>query len=108
MFDDRIGITFKCLTTHALLSFTSGLSHSSDTLKELPCSGDKVVMVVHVFHSDPGMERFKFIFTLRDSPSDYVNVTCWGSEEYIKSLHSSFKICDVGELDSLMCSCDHF
>ena len=67
-------------------------------------------MIMYVCHSDPGMERFKFIFTLRDSPSDYVNVTCWGSEEYIKGLHSSFKISDVGELEllTLMCGCDHF
>ena len=48
-------------------------------------------------HVDPGTNRFKFTFTLRDSPSDYINTTCWGSEEYIKKLHSSFKICDVGE-----------
>ena len=46
---------------------------------------------------DPGTERFKFTFTLRDSPSDYINATCWGSEDCIKGLHSSFKICDVGE-----------
>ena len=48
-------------------------------------------------HVDPGTNRFKFTFTLRDSPSDYINATCWGSEEYIKKLHSSFKICDVGK-----------
>ena len=36
-------------------------------------------------------------FALRDSPSDYINATCWGSEDYIKRLHGSFKICDVGE-----------
>ena len=46
---------------------------------------------------DPGNDRYKFTFTLRDSPADYINATCWGSQEYIKRLHSSFKICDVGE-----------
>ena len=43
------------------------------------------------------MDRYKFAFTMRDSPSDYVNVTCWGSEAYIRSLVDSFKICDVGK-----------
>ena len=50
------------------------------------------------FALDPGVDRFKFALTMRDSPSDYVNVTCWGSEAYIRSLVDSFKICDVGEI----------
>ena len=51
-----------------------------------------------VWHStDPGSDRYKFSFTLRDSPADYINATCWGSQEYIKQLHSSFKISDVGK-----------
>ena len=53
-------------------------------------------MVYLTIITDPGSERSKFLFTLRDSPSDYVNVTCWGSEEYIKTTSDSFKICDVG------------
>ena len=48
-------------------------------------------------YTDPGSDRYKFTFTLRDSPADYINATCWGSQEYIKQLHSSFKICDVGK-----------
>ena len=52
-------------------------------------------MYVHV--PDPGSERFKFLFTMRDSPTDYINVTCWGSELYITALVDSFKICDVGK-----------
>ena len=51
----------------------------------------------YLYHSDPGSRRFKFSFTLRDSPSDYINATCWGSEDYIRRLFDSFKICDVGE-----------
>ena len=47
--------------------------------------------------TDPGNDRYKFSFTLRDSPADYINATCWGSQDYIKQLHSSFKICDVGK-----------
>lgn len=47
---------------------------------------------------DPGAQRFNFSFTIRDSPSDYVNVTCWGTEMHIKTIFQSFKICDVGKL----------
>ena len=54
------------------------------------------VLVVHQY-ADPGNDRYKFSFTLRDSPADYINATCWGSQEFIKQLHSSFKICDVGK-----------
>ena len=36
--------------------------------------------------------------TIRDSPSDYINVTCWGSEDYIMELNSAFKILDVVEI----------
>ena len=54
--------------------------------------------------ADPGEERFKLAFTMRDSPSDYINVTCWGSETYIRSLVDSFKICDVGEWRSFCLS----
>lgn len=53
---------------------------------------------------DPGAERFRISFTLRDSPSDYINVTCWGSEQYIRGIADSFKICDVGEW--ILCTVD--
>ena len=50
------------------------------------------------FYLDPGAERFRFMLTLRDTPVDYINITCWASEiDYITTLHSSFKICDVGK-----------
>ncbi len=55
------------------------------------------VWCILVLYLDPGSERFKVSFTMRDSPSDYVNVTCWGSEQYIRGIAGSFKICDVGE-----------
>jgi len=45
---------------------------------------------------DPGSEKYHFFFTLRDSPTDFVNVNCWGSETFIKNLANSFKLNDVG------------
>ena len=37
-----------------------------------------------------------FVFTLRDSASDLINVICTGSEEFINQLYSVFHINDVG------------
>ena len=52
-----------------------------------------------MIHLDAGCQRYNFTFTLRDTPLDYINVTCWGSDiRYITKLHESFKACDVGEL----------
>ncbi|XP_019850370.1 PREDICTED: meiosis-specific with OB domain-containing protein-like [Amphimedon queenslandica] len=58
---------------------------------------------IHSFpdKKNPGAYRYKSAFTIRDSPSDYINVTCWGSEAYISSLSSSFKIYDIIEI----CNC---
>lgn len=47
--------------------------------------------------SDPGSTRYKFSLVVRDSPSDYINVTVWGSELFITRLFSSFNVNDVGQ-----------
>ncbi|XP_012785691.2 meiosis-specific with OB domain-containing protein [Ochotona princeps] len=39
-----------------------------------------------------GSERYTFNFTIRDSPSHFVNVTSWGNEDHIKSLSGSFRV----------------
>ncbi|XP_063170811.1 meiosis-specific with OB domain-containing protein [Candoia aspera] len=41
-----------------------------------------------------GSERYTFCFTVRDSPSWFINVNSWGKEDYIKSLSESFKVGD--------------
>lgn len=46
--------------------------------------------------SDPGAERFKFSFTIRDSQCDYINATCWGSEQQIYKIFQAFRINDIG------------
>ena len=47
-------------------------------------------------HTDPRSKRFNFTFTMRDSPTDYINVTCWGTEPYIQMTFENFRMCDVG------------
>eukprot|EP00117_Sycon_ciliatum_P008207 scpid33659/ scgid11011/ Uncharacterized protein C16orf73 homolog len=47
---------------------------------------------------NPGNERCCFTFTLRDSPVDYINITCWGSSQYINNLSKQFKLNDVVEV----------
>uniref|UniRef100_A0A8C6QPF9 Meiosis-specific with OB domain-containing protein n=1 Tax=Nannospalax galili TaxID=1026970 RepID=A0A8C6QPF9_NANGA len=39
-----------------------------------------------------GSERYTFNFTIRDSPNHFVNVSSWGSEDYIRSLSDSFRV----------------
>uniref|UniRef100_A0A2K6EGB5 Meiosis specific with OB-fold n=1 Tax=Propithecus coquereli TaxID=379532 RepID=A0A2K6EGB5_PROCO len=39
-----------------------------------------------------GSERYTFSFTIRDSPTYFVNATSWGNEGYIKSLSDSFRV----------------
>ncbi|KAM4820082.1 meiosis-specific with OB domain-containing protein isoform 1-T3 [Thomomys bottae] len=41
-----------------------------------------------------GSERYTFSFTVRDSPSHFVNVTSWGKEDYIRPLSGSFRVGD--------------
>ncbi|XP_044308502.1 meiosis-specific with OB domain-containing protein [Varanus komodoensis] len=41
-----------------------------------------------------GSERYTFGFTVRDSPSYFINVNCWGREDYIKLLTESFRVGD--------------
>ena len=49
------------------------------------------------FRLDPGTERYSLGFTLRDSPTDFVNVTCWGTETFIMGIAKSFKLNDIGK-----------
>ncbi|XP_072455736.1 meiosis-specific with OB domain-containing protein isoform X4 [Notamacropus eugenii] len=39
-----------------------------------------------------GSERYTFSFTIRDSPTYFINVTSWGKEDYIQSLSKSFRV----------------
>ncbi|KAM7432715.1 hypothetical protein ABFA07_016895 [Porites harrisoni] len=55
---------------------------------------------VHSFpdRKNPGREKYHFFFTLRDSPADFINVNCWGTENYIENLSKSFRINDIVEV----------
>uniref|UniRef100_A0A8C4SET4 Meiosis-specific with OB domain-containing protein n=1 Tax=Erpetoichthys calabaricus TaxID=27687 RepID=A0A8C4SET4_ERPCA len=41
-----------------------------------------------------GSERHTFSFIIKDSPNDSINVSCWGSQDYIRVLSDSFSIGD--------------
>lgn len=51
---------------------------------------------------DIGSERYTFCFTVRDSPSWFINVNSWGREDYIKSLSESFRLGDCGKLEFIL------
>ncbi|XP_042293566.1 meiosis-specific with OB domain-containing protein isoform X1 [Sceloporus undulatus] len=47
-----------------------------------------------------GSERYTFGFTVRDSPSCFINVHSWGREEYIKLLSESFRVGDCVTIEN--------
>lgn len=59
---------------------------------------NKLSMILYYLQiTDPGREKSHFFFTLRDLPEDFINVNCWGSENYIDRLSKSFRIHDIGK-----------
>jgi hypothetical protein len=44
---------------------------------------------------NPGSTRYKMTFSIRDTPTEYINVTCWGSKAYISGISQMFKMYDV-------------
>lgn len=50
------------------------------------------------FPLDIGSERYTFSFTIRDSPTHFVNATSWGNKDYIRSLSDSFRVGECGKL----------
>ncbi|XP_017589511.1 meiosis-specific with OB domain-containing protein isoform X2 [Corvus cornix cornix] len=47
-----------------------------------------------------GTERYTFSFTIRDSPTYFINVQSWGREEYIRSLSESFRVGDCVTIEN--------
>ncbi|XP_010077422.1 PREDICTED: meiosis-specific with OB domain-containing protein [Pterocles gutturalis] len=47
-----------------------------------------------------GSERYTFGFTIRDSPTYFINVNAWGKEEYIRSLSESFRVGDCVTIEN--------
>lgn len=54
-----------------------------------------VSLISPIFAVSSG-ERSVWTFTLRDSEEDFINVTVWGSTEFVKKLSSMFNIGSVG------------
>ncbi|KAM9372395.1 meiosis-specific with OB domain-containing protein [Phaethornis superciliosus] len=47
-----------------------------------------------------GSERYTFSFTIRDSPTYFINVSSWGREEYVRSLSESFRVGDCVTIEN--------
>uniref|UniRef100_A0A8B9MW30 Meiosis specific with OB-fold n=1 Tax=Accipiter nisus TaxID=211598 RepID=A0A8B9MW30_9AVES len=50
--------------------------------------------------ADIGSERYTFSFTIRDSPTCFINVNSWGREDYIRSLSESFRVGDCVTIEN--------
>ncbi|XP_067002279.2 meiosis-specific with OB domain-containing protein [Anabrus simplex] len=46
----------------------------------------------------PSEDRGVFSFTLRDSPYDFINVSCWGGENFLNGLANKFHIGEVVDI----------
>ncbi|XP_071797050.1 meiosis-specific with OB domain-containing protein-like [Asterias amurensis] len=79
-------IQLKNITPNAANAVIIGLVISKQQPKTIPSK------------SDPNNDRGLISFTIRDSPMDFINGTCWGSENYIFDLASKFKIGDIVEI----------
>ena len=45
---------------------------------------------------DPSAERYVLSFTVRDSPVDFINVSCWGGQHFITDLADKLGIGQIG------------
>ncbi|XP_038064196.1 meiosis-specific with OB domain-containing protein-like [Patiria miniata] len=79
-------IQLKDISPHAANTFIIGVVIAKQQPKSIPSK------------SDPSTDRGLLSFTLRDSPMDFINGTCWGSELYIRDLATKFKIGDIVEI----------
>lgn len=46
--------------------------------------------------------RYQLVFVLRDTAVDFINVVCWGQEEFINNTSQLLKVGDIGKV------CDNF
>lgn len=80
------------------------------TLRNLvPDVGNAFVIGVIIAKQSPRKlpdNRAVWNFTLRDSPQDYINATCWGSKDSITLLNEKFQIGDVGKIILKMNKCN--
>lgn len=60
-----------------------------------------VQQFLNVFVAVNNGERAVWTFTLRDSEEDFINVTVWGTVEFVKKLVATFRIGTVGLYNSL-------
>lgn len=93
-----IGVLWQNLAKPCSSSFYTYILESS-LVETKVCQW--MLTVVFVF-ADIGSERYTFSFTIRDSPSHFVNVNSWGREEYIRSLSESFRVGDCGKLEFIL------
>ncbi|KAL5019061.1 hypothetical protein ScPMuIL_004783 [Solemya velum] len=51
---------------------------------------------------NPGSERHLLSFVIRDSPTFYIQTTCWGTETYIQELSNSFHVGDIVQIQNAL------
>eukprot|EP00112_Aurelia_sp_Birch-Aquarium-sp1_P009119 Seg2024.6 transcript_id=Seg2024.6/GoldUCD/mRNA.D3Y31 product="Meiosis-specific with OB domain-containing protein" protein_id=Seg2024.6/GoldUCD/D3Y31 len=54
---------------------------------------------------NPSQMRWLLNFTIRDSPEDFINISCWGGGTFINDLAKSFRIGDLVEVKNVLVQC---
>lgn len=49
-----------------------------------------------------GQMRYQLVFVLRDTAVDFINVVCWGQEEFINNTSQLLKVGDIVEIENCM------
>ncbi|GBM27994.1 Meiosis-specific with OB domain-containing protein [Araneus ventricosus] len=91
---DNYGFDFEDEATYQKVS----ISQLSSELSQIVVMGMVIVKQdIRRISSrkQPGRERYVLNFTIRDSPSDTINATCWGEESAISVLSTAFAIGDI-------------
>ena len=72
------------------------MMRAADKMQTVLCNFNDSVTFPYHASTDPGSDRSVFGFTLRDSPMDFINASCWGSCEHVMGISKKFCIGDSG------------
>ncbi|GFT60943.1 meiosis-specific with OB domain-containing protein [Nephila pilipes] len=91
---DNYGFQYDCEETYQKISINQLSSELSQVVLFGMIIAKQDVRRVSS-RKTPGRERFVLNFTIRDSPNDTINAACWGEDNAINILSTSFAIGDI-------------
>ena len=85
-------------TVSAVLIFYKGIEGPANN-QRTDLRRDTVICFgfINFTFSDASQIRFQLSFTVRDTIVDYINVTCWGQEQFVHRLENMFHAGDISK-----------